>query len=342
MMTVTWPARMLIACAILAACGQAMPSRTTALNTNAALRLPRTFSPDHAKSWVSRDAARTTKLLFISDLGTSDVDIFALPDMTLKGKLTGFREPLGECSDNHGNVWIANYLAHELVEYSHSGSRIGKIKASYLNPSGCAVSPANGDIAIMEQNGPLYAPGDVLVYASPSARPVILRNPVQYYYFYGAYNDAGELWEDGTDALSHSLVSKCGKSKCSTVFLSGGSIFSAGAIAWDAVSRKWVIFDQYCHESPTTSCSYPVSTRGIIGTPTTYSNHLGSSPCVLIQPTLATSGDKSIVLGADNQFQCGNYYSSTVDRWNYPAGGVPTNYKGGDVIYPWGAAVSNK
>ena len=42
--------------------------------------------------------------VFESDLGVDDVYIFALPDMTLKGTLTGFREPLGDCSDNHGNV----------------------------------------------------------------------------------------------------------------------------------------------------------------------------------------------------------------------------------------------
>jgi hypothetical protein len=78
--------------------------------------------PDRHRSWVSPDAANAAQLLFESDLGTDDVYIFALPDMTLKGTLTGFKEPLGECSDNHCNVWIANSLKNEMIEYSRSGA----------------------------------------------------------------------------------------------------------------------------------------------------------------------------------------------------------------------------
>ena len=63
----------------------AVPSM--AARPNAAAR------PNHHKSWVSPDAKRAPRLLFISDYGASDVNIFTLPDLTLKGTLDGPRLP---------------------------------------------------------------------------------------------------------------------------------------------------------------------------------------------------------------------------------------------------------
>jgi hypothetical protein len=302
---------------------------------------PLEVRPDRHRSWVSPDAANAAQLLFESDLGTDDVYIFALPDMTLKGTLTGFKEPLGECSDNHGNVWIANSLKNEMLEYSRSGALLNKIARPNLNPWACAVNPVNGDLAITQENRPHFQPGQVFVYSNPSSVPMILRNPVQVFYFYAAYDPRGDLWIDGTDALGHSMLSKCDAASCTTIGLSGGSIIAAGTIAWDKDNGTWVVFDQYCRDAPS-FCSYPVSARGVVGTPTTYLSYTGGGLCDLIQVAMVSTGKRPIVVGGDNEYPCGSYKTGSVNRWAYPAGGNPMNSNVGSVFYPWGAAVSAK
>ena len=79
---------------------------------------------DHDKSWVSPDAKRAPRLLFISDYGAGDVSIFSLPGLTLKGTLTGFSFPEGECSDASGNIWIANTGASQMLLYTRTGTLV--------------------------------------------------------------------------------------------------------------------------------------------------------------------------------------------------------------------------
>jgi hypothetical protein len=327
----------LVAGAILAGCGGGAPSAPALSGARVA---PSTaMRPDHSMSWVSPDIARSPQLLFESDVGTNDVDVYSLPDMTLKATLTGFVEPLGECPDSHGNVWIANTYEDEMLEYSHAGKRIGTIKHAGPNPQACAVNPRTGEIAVVEYSAAGYAgPGEVYVYANPSAKPKTLRNPDLLYYEFALYDPEGRLWIDGISTTFTSIFSKCGRSSCSTVTLHGGSIFSIGSITWDAAKSTLVVFDLYCHDGPNL-CSYPVSERGAIGRPTLYLNHAGGGFCTVVQTALATVGKQSYVVGGDSEYACAGYKNSTVDLWRYPGGGAALRHRGA-VVYPYGTAVS--
>ncbi len=55
------------------------------------------------------------RILFVSDDGTNDVDMFDLPAMTLVGTLTGFSEPQGMCTDKSHNVWITNTGTEQIL-----------------------------------------------------------------------------------------------------------------------------------------------------------------------------------------------------------------------------------
>ena len=127
--------------------------------------------PDRNKSWVSPDAQRAPRLLFVSDVSTNDVYIFTMPDMNLKGTLTGFNQPQGECSDTHGNVYIANTRASTVLEYSRTGTLLNTYADTYGYPVGCAVNPLNGNLAVTNIIG-LRGHGQVLIYANPSSRPI--------------------------------------------------------------------------------------------------------------------------------------------------------------------------
>ena len=149
--------------------------------------------PDHHKSWVSPDAKKAHRLLFISDIDTNDVYIFTMPAMKLKGTLTGFDGPQGMCSDRSGNIWVNNTKSAEIQQYSRDGKLLKTIDDSGYYPVGCAVNKKNGDLAVTNIRSTSGASGNVTVYASGSD-PQTLVNPNQSeYYFPGVRHERQSL-----------------------------------------------------------------------------------------------------------------------------------------------------
>jgi|SRR5580700_172024 hypothetical protein len=293
---------------------------------------------DTHKSWVSPDAALAPRLYFASNDGTNDVYIYTMPGMQLKGTLTGFSEPQGMCNDTHGNIYIANTSDFNVLEYSRTGTLLNTYPDAYGYPVGCAVDPATGNLAVFDIFG-LSGAGQVLVFSSPSGSPTVLTNPSGYFYYFGGYGPGSDLWVAGRDPSGTYQLSVCGSSSCSTLALTGGTIYFPGAVQWDGSRSEWVVFDQLCNDT-TEACSYPVSGT-TLGTPTVYSNYSGGNVCDLIQGTIAAHGMK-YVAGGDYEY-CGAA-SSSYNRWGYTGGGTPTNYTTPDSAYalPVGAAISTK
>ncbi|MGB8907824.1 MAG: hypothetical protein WCC84_03655 [Candidatus Cybelea sp.] len=95
-----------MALAVLVACNaigsQSEPSTSNAQwlygpPSLAGLNGAKIFRADHRTSWMAPDARRKD-LLYISD-ETGDVYVFSYPRGELKGTLTGFADPQGECVD---------------------------------------------------------------------------------------------------------------------------------------------------------------------------------------------------------------------------------------------------
>ncbi len=83
--------------------------------------------------------AKSGKLLYISDAGTNDEVVYRYPSGVEPGVLTGFDGPQGECVDKAGNVWIANTLKSNLLEYAHGGTTpIAALRDPGQYPAGCA------------------------------------------------------------------------------------------------------------------------------------------------------------------------------------------------------------
>ena len=296
--------------------------------------------PDQHKSWVSRDAAQTPRLLFESDDGTNDVYIFGLPDLKLYGTLTGFDQPQGLCSDANGNVYITNTGTSQVFEYSHAGKLLNTYQDTYGYPDGCAINPENGDLAVANIRG-FSGAGQVLVYSSPTASPTVLRNPHQYSYYFAGYGPYGyQLWADGKNAKGGYMVSQCIASTCSTIKLTGGVIHSPGAVQFDYYEQAWVVFDQGPCASGG-SCSYWVykNENSMLSDPNNYLTYKGGAVCDLIQGMIKDTGNE-YVGGADYE-HCGNA-STSEDRWPYSPelNDPPTNYSTRYVSQPVGAAIS--
>ncbi len=316
----------------------AVPSM--AARPNAAAR------PNHHKSWVSPDAKRAPRLLFISDYGASDVNIFTLPDLTLKGTLTGLDFPEGECSDASGNIWIANTGASQMLLYTRTGTLVKTLSVPNEFPAGCAVNKSNNDLAVTNIESISAGAGSVMVFKNGTGTGTTYTAPNFFLYFFAGYDDNGNLFFDGMDVsrlTSYLAELPNGSSTPVSITLNGPTLYVAGLVQWYKSGGYLALGDQECGGIPS-SCIFFVSISGSTGNitgGTSVTTYNGNPVCDLAEGVIAANGER-YVAGADYE-SCG-YTPITANRWPYPGGGPPTNYNNttSSFIEPLGAAVSTK
>ena len=158
--------------------------------------LARRVIPDGRPSWMSPDAKKIP-LLYVSDLGTGDVYIYAYRTGVLKGTLTGFNRPWGLCTDGVGNVYVTDNAAARIRKYAHGGTKpIAVLKDPGETPGGCAVDPTTGDLAIANVSTLASDPGNVVIFGKGRGRRTFKAPGISYYEYCG-YDNAGNLFVDG-------------------------------------------------------------------------------------------------------------------------------------------------
>jgi hypothetical protein len=284
----------------------------------------------NAQSWISPEAVKATSLLYISDLTTYEVYIYTFPGLKLVGKLTGFSQPQGECSDSAGDVWIVDTNTRQMFEFRHALKHAVK---TLIDPTGypvsCAIDPTTGNLAVTN----IYdfsGAGGVLIYRHATGTPGTFSNPRQFYYYFAGYDAAGDLYVSGQDinkAYMLSVLPK-GKSSMSTVSLKGGKIGFPGTVQW--VRSTLVLGDQECNHRKS-SCLFEASVSGTTAKISHVTAFTGA--CDVAQAVVV----KNLVAGGDYQHCI--HGTSSADIWAFPAGGVPIKRAGG-VRAPVGAAIS--
>jgi hypothetical protein len=147
-------------------------------------------------SWID-PAAKSGSLTYVSDQYEKTVFVYSYPKLKLVGSLTGFQQPDGECVDAGGDVWIADYLASQLVEYAH-GSDTPKTTLSDPGntPYACAIDPKSGDLAAVNF-GQGYNPGSISIYKNAAGSPKVYVDDSLAVPFFDAYDSRGKLYVDG-------------------------------------------------------------------------------------------------------------------------------------------------
>jgi hypothetical protein len=317
-------ARMAATIASLSACGYVSPQLPIAPTAPTAL-------PDRSGSWMSPDAATVKSLLYVSDAQSFDVYIYSFPDLTPKGKLTGFNRPEGECSDTTGSVWIADTQSRQMLRYHHGKMKVEGVLPDPLGfPVGCAIDPKTGDLAVTNLFG-FSGSGGVLIYKKAAGTPRPYTNPGQYYYYFASYDDKGDLYASGkslTGRYHLSMLAPLGRSMVS-ILIKGPTIFVPGTVQWTGSSL--LLGDQRCRHKKT-SCLYEavVSRKSVRITRRVPLN--GS--CDVAQVAFG----KGRLAGGD-YWRCGPGRSST-DLWAYPHGGAPLRARSG-IQLPIGATISD-
>lgn len=305
-----------------------------------AFKAPLRVRTDHHKSWVSPDIKRAPRILFVSDYGVNDVYMFLMPDMKLKGTLTGFSGPQGMCTDSSGNIWITNTNTSQIFQYSRTGTLLKTLSDPNEYPVGCSVNRTNGDLAVSNIINTSGYPGNVTIYKNATGSGTPITNGNQYEYFFPAYDKDGNLYVDGFSNSFTFILSECpsGSSSCSTLNISGGTLYFPGGVNWDRVNDDLVVGDQECG-AVAASCQYTMTISGSTATVTdsTSTPDYNGGACDVDQATLAPFS-RYVAGGCIN---VGGSASSVAARWAYPAGGIPTDYSSA-LSEPLGSAISNK
>jgi hypothetical protein len=222
--------------------------------------VPMNVLPDHQQSWMSPEA-KTERLLYVSDQGTDDVDVFSYPKGKLVGTLTGFDAPYGQCADKSGNVFITQFDAANVVEYAHGRSnRIKTLAFSGQYPIGCSVDPKTGDLAVST-----FDPGGVFVFHHAKGIPMEYTSPNLQYYFPPAYDDRGNLFveaEAPSSAGSHVVELPYGESHFKEIYLNVTINYPGGA-QWDGT---YLALDDQLFGNTGGSGIYQIQVKGKFGT----------------------------------------------------------------------------
>ncbi|MGC1334375.1 MAG: hypothetical protein WA812_03245 [Candidatus Cybelea sp.] len=274
---------------------------------------------DHTQSWMAPDAKKAD-LLYLTDEGADDVYVYSWPRGELKGTLTGFDAPNGECVDKAGDVFVANEDESQILEYAHGGtSPIETLSDPGQYPVGCSVDPTTGNLAVTNIDTPKGGPGNVAIYTDALGSPTTYTAPYFYYYFFCGYDNDGNLYVDGTDTGSSFEFAELlsGSSSFETIMLNQGIDFPGG-VQWDG---KYVaVGDQ---EEP---YIYEFTISGSSGT------KVGSTQ-------LDDTNDVAQFWKQGRKVVAPDFLNNEVQFFKYPAGGMATKTIP-DISTPIGSVVS--
>lgn len=313
-MKVSMAARVLVAsAAVCAAAGCAGGSQIAA--TPAA-----PLSTVQGHSWMAREAT-STDLLYVSDEDTNEVHVYSYPSLKPEGTLTGFNAPFGECTDKHGNVFIANDDASQILEYAHGGTQpIATLDDPGYYPRGCSIDPTTGNLAVANIVNVSLGQGNVAIYKGAKGSPATYYSDANVYNVYSvAYDSAGNLYidgeNDGSSSFAFAELAK-GRGAFTDVALDQ-PIRYAGGVQWDG--KYIAVGDQFAD-------IYRFSIAGDYGAKvgTTRLKGIGRDSEFWIQ------GSNVVVPDSGKRH---------VGVWDYPGGGSVEQRASG-LQYPVGATVS--
>ncbi len=149
------------------------------------------------RSWMSPEASGDA-LLYVTDY-FEDVSVLSYPSGKVVGSLTGVERPIGVCADANGNVFVTAYYAQAVFEYAHGGTTpIARLPDFGYHPSGCAIDPVTGNLAVANTNAMDGSSGNVAIYSGAAGKPAYYATNGVDSFSWCAYDGSGTLFVNGS------------------------------------------------------------------------------------------------------------------------------------------------
>jgi hypothetical protein len=275
-------------------------------------------------------------LLYVSN-GDGIVNVYRYAQHNLVGELTDFSQPMGECTDSKGNVYITDYATSSIAEYAHGGkTALRVIDGSPYRPYACAVDLKNGDLAVANYSQQdYYSQGNLAVYAHATGKPTYYSNNNLHNVNGCAYDKYGDLFATGFYLYSGAYLYTAfgylpAKSKdFQEISLPppdssfGWFDVSVQGVAWDG--EYWTV------EAYESVYQYTINIKPqLVGS----LELQGDSGPVTFRITNPKKQATQVAGGYSFQSKSDVYY------WNYPAGGAPYVTITHGLDRPFGVAIS--
>jgi hypothetical protein len=158
-------------------------------------------------SWM-RPGIAGKNLLYISLAASANVvNVYDYPSGEQVGTLGKFNEPLGQCVDAQGDVYVVNVGNARVDEYAHGSTHRSRSLKADGYPDGCSVNK-KGDLAVTSFET-TTGPGSITVFDREGGKKVY-KDPQDCYYLWPAgYDDKGDLVVEGR-ATPSSGATLCG------------------------------------------------------------------------------------------------------------------------------------
>ncbi len=272
-------------------------------------------------------------LLYVSN-ANGTVAVYRYWQHTPVGLLKGFAQPLGECADPAGDVYVSDYRSRVVAEYAHGATKRSRtIHAGAYHPHGCSVDPASGDLAVVNYERASHTAGNVTIYRR-GRRPAVYTVSSRDHFTSCAYDDAGDLLVTsryGATAYATKFYYLArGAKALAPVDLPGPSKSWSwpyvSGLAWDG--QYWVV------AANNALYRYTIGGSAQYVGGTALSGGYGTIGQVWIYRKGFKSNGTQVVAGDDN------FSKSAVDYWSYPGGGDDIHQITKNVDQPFGVAVS--
>jgi hypothetical protein len=234
--------------------------------------------------------------------------MFDYPSEKVFGKLKGFEDPEGLCSDASGNVFVTDFEAQEVLEFAHGGTRpIAILNDSGYWPFSCSVDPLTGNLAVANQKTATGGPGNIAVYANARGMPAYYSDPQIPILSFCGYDGAGNLFVDGVSGSSDFAELPKGVETFQNVALS----FHPEAIQWDG---------QYLGVAAAAKNETSLIYRLNISN--------GKAKVAGSVPLTRGSHRVDLVFFWIDQKKVVGTFNGHIGTWKYPQGGAPTKFLG--------------
>jgi hypothetical protein len=285
----------------------------------------------HGHSWMD-PAATTQDLVYVSN-ADGEVTVYRYWQHTLVGVLTNFTQPMGQCADSAGDVFITDYAAEEIFEYAHGGTQpIETLNDSPNEPYACSVDPTTGNLAVANDNG--SSEGNIVIWPKGSGGPTTFTDSVLYNFQGCAYDGSGDLLVSNGNPGDSKPASFAWLPRGGTSLINIAVPGPQAGWAWDyVVGLEWdgkyfgIDRGDIYQISVIHGQAYYVATTELTGTGD------AQGPIAIYNDKPGEQGTQAVGGGANDD-------GSFVDYWHYPSGGNDIYDITHGVDRPTGVAIS--